>query len=103
MCAGLASDKAPFAVDGDRVPAAQTGKRDGDGTSIVLAVLVLRALEYLTVQRASVSLRAALAGSSGQMSGPLPPALTRAFSSPVIRCSGAAISGASTSWPSVGL
>jgi hypothetical protein len=55
-----------------------------------------RALANFTVQRASVSFCAALAGSSGQISAAVLPALIASLSALVFRCLGAATSVAST-------
>ena len=59
-------------------------------------------LLVLTVQRASVSFCAALAGSSGQISVALLPALIAAFSSSLLCCRGAATKLASTICPDIG-
>ena len=61
-----------------------------------------RPLANFSVQRASVSFYAALAGCPGQISAALLPALIASFSAAVLRCLGAATSVASTIWPPIG-
>ena len=106
--AGLAPNEAPFAVNGHVVFVTEVWDRDAvngiDQARVLLAFLgLVFGFEYLTVQCASVSFCAALAGSSGQMSVALSPALAHSFSSFVIRWRGAETKVASTIWPPVGL
>lgn len=82
----------------DRDAALVTEARDGD-VDARLAVGCRLGLANFSVQRASVSFGAALAGSLGHISPALLPALIASFSGAVLRCLGAASSVASTICP----
>src|SRR3954463_7190819 len=88
------ADQAVTTIDADMVLVAEGGRRQVDARRPVVG------RDHFTVQRASRSFCASLAGLSAHPAGMRPSLMSR-FSASVLRCLGAAMMEASTIWPPI--